>query len=334
VGGNSPYDTASLDPNLPSAWLPMSIGFFAPIGWLEERAALYSWFVFNLIEISLIVMIAQHEFRLLYLSIITALFSFAFPPTIYHLLLGQFSITTTLCTIAAIPLIVNQKHWTGAFLLALGLTKPHLMTVTMLGLSAWYFQNHGLKSILHFWTRTFIAALTLCVPLFIAYPNWIPDALVSIRSNAPWAFPTLLEVLRRNLGSWGVGLWGIVLITVIMLALLLWKRIEPTAATYWSLGLALLISPYLGSWDFVTLLPILIYTFMHSNWKQRFFLVFCYLFAWYGMALIQSLEKSHNHYFWWVPFWFLGTLALVPPRKKSPLHMTNIIPPIKLHHLQ
>jgi hypothetical protein len=318
VRGRSPYDTASLDPNLPGAWLPMSIGLFAPMGWLEESVALYSWFVFNLAEICLMVIIVQREFRPFHPVIITALFSFAFPPTIYSLLLGQFSITTTLCTVAATALIVKRRHWAGAFLLALGLSKPHLMTVTMLGLSAWYFQNHGARSMVQFWARTIIAALILCVPLFVSYPNWIPDALASMRSNAPWAFPTFLEVLRRNLGFWGIGLWGIAMGVVILLALSLWKRTAPPAATYWSLGLALLVSPYLGNWDFVTLLPLLIHTFMQSNWKPRIFIVICYLIAWYGMALIQSLEESHNYYFWWIPFWFLGTLALAPPRKLIP----------------
>ncbi len=318
VNGMSPYDTASLNPSLPAAWLPMSIGFFAPMGWLGEQAALYFWFVFSLIVTGLIVMIVQAEYRPAHLTILTALFAFVFPPTVYHLLLGQFSLITTLCAVGAAYLIVRDRHWAGAFLLALGLSKPHLMTITMLGLSVWHFEGRGVRSMLAFWARIVIASLVLCLPLFVAYPNWMPDAFASMTSNAPWAFPTLLKFFTLNFGNLGMAVWGIVVIAVVTVSLLIWRRLVPITATYWSLGLALLISPYLGSWDFVTLLPIIIFTFMQSDWRRKMLVIFFYLTAWYGMAFVQALEESHNHYFWWVPVWFLVVLALVYPWKRDP----------------
>jgi len=29
------------------------------------------------------------------------------------------------------------------------------------------------------------------------------------------------------------------------------------------------------------------------------------------MARVQMLAVSHNHYFWWVPLWFIGAVLLV-----------------------
>ncbi|RJP48530.1 MAG: DUF2029 domain-containing protein [Anaerolineaceae bacterium] len=324
VNGKSPYDTTPLNSNLPAAWLPMSIGFFAPIGWLDERAALLFWFVFNLVEICLVVLIAQGEYKPAYLAFITALFAFAFPPAIYHLMLGQFSLTTTLCAIIAARLIAREKHWLGAFFLALALSKPHLMSVMMLGLSAWYFRRGGAKSMLGFWLKIAFAAMLLCLPLFIGYPNWIPDALASMTSNEPWAFPTLLKLFTLNFGGWGIAPWGGIVVGIVAAAIFLWKRFDVIASTYWSLGLALLISPYLGSWDFVTLLPIIVFAFMKSGWKGRLVIVFSYLLAWYGMAFIQALEESHNHYFWWIPVWFMAVAAVAarwmpaPPKHDVP----------------
>ena len=40
-----------------------------------------------------------------------------------------------------------------------------------------------------------------------------------------------------------------------------------------------------------------------------------YGIAWFLMARIQGLEESHNHYFWWVPLWFLATSAIVTWRQ-------------------
>jgi hypothetical protein len=165
--------------------------------------------------------------------------------------------------------------------------------------------------VLGFWARAAAAAFTLCLPLFIGYPNWIPDAVVSMTSNAPWAFPTLLKLFQLNFGAWGTVIWGILSVGVAAFSLFVWRRFDPITAACWSLGLALLVSPYLGSWDFVALLPLLILSFARSGWGGRTFLAVSYLAAWYGMSLIQALERSHNHYFWWVPVWFLIVPALV-----------------------
>ena len=315
IQGKSPYDTASLNPVLPAAWLPMSIGFFAPLGWLSEEVALRSWFLFSLVEIALVILLVRQSNRSVANLFLVSIFAFGFPSTIYHLLLGQFSITTTLSVVMALFLILKEKHWLGAFLLALGLSKLHLMTLPMLGLSLFYFHRSGIKSVFAFWGRVFAACLVLCLPLFIAYPNWIPDAIQSMTSNAPWAFPTLQKFFVYTFGSFGMVLWGISIVLTVLLSLFLWKRLDMVSATFWNLGLALLISPYIGSWDFVTLLPLWLHTFLPARRRWKVFMAVSYGIAWFLMARIQGLEESHNHYFWWVPLWFLATSAIVTWRQ-------------------
>jgi hypothetical protein len=316
VRGLSPYDTASLNPVLPAAWLPMSIGFFAPIGWLSENGALAFWFVFSLVELALIIYLVRGRDRSIGNLIVISVMSFGFPSAIHHLILGQFSMTTTLCVIGGVYLILKERHWMGAFLLALGLSKIHLMTLPMIGLSILYYQRSSILGMLKFWGRVFVACLTLCLPLFIAYPNWIPDAIKSMTSNAPWAFPTLQKYLVFNFGSVGMVIWGISVILTILISLFIWFRVDPISATFWNMGLALLVSPYIGSWDFVTLLPLLIHNFLPAGKWQKTFMVVSYLTAWVLMARIQLLTESHNHYFWWVPLWHLVTAALVTQWRK------------------
>ena len=316
VRGLSPYDTASLNPVLPAAWLPMSIGFFAPMGWLSENGALAFWFVFSLVELALIIYLVRGRDRSIRNLIVISVMSFGFPSVIHHLILGQFSMTTTLCVIGGVYLILKERHWMGAFLLALGLSKIHLMTLPMIGLSILYYQRLSILGMLKFWGRVFVACLTLCLPLFIAYPNWIPDAIKSMTSNAPWAFPTLQKYLVFNFGSVGMVIWGISIILTILISLFIWFRVDPISATFWNMGLALLVSPYIGSWDFVTLLPLLMHTFLPAGKWQKTFMVVSYLTAWVLMARIQLLTESHNHYFWWVPLWHLVTAALVTQWRK------------------
>lgn len=312
VRGHSPYDTASLNPVLPAAWLPMAIGFFFPLGWLPEETALRVWYVFNILEVALLVYLAQGNKLALQDTVALALACFFFPLTLNHINLGQFSITAALCWVIAVYFLERDRRWAAAFLIALALTKPHLGFPALLGLAYCDYRHSGLRAVFSFWVKILIACLLMCLPLFAAYPNWIPDALKSMGNNPPWSYPSLYILFERFLGSWwGHLLWGFTTLTVLGVNFWLWKKLPAREAVYWSLGLAPLVTPYIGSWDFVVLLPLLILTYVNTDWRGKVFVWIAYGAAWYGMARVQTLEVSHNHYFWWVPLWFLGIGALV-----------------------
>ena len=316
VRGESPYNTASLDPVLPAAWFPMAIGFFGPLGWLSENIALLTWYLISIIELSAIIFFSQGKYRTLQVSVMTALLAFSFPPTLYHVMLGQISLTVALCMILATQLAIKNRPWLAAFFVALGLSKPHLGLLALFGLSIYYFKQGGFREMLVFWIRAFLAIIILCLPLFFAYSNWMPDAIASMQANPYWDYPSILVVLRANLGAWGLFVWGLIVSAVLGLVYFMWKKLPTNVAIYWSLGLSLLITPYIGSWDFVVLLPIFIATFAQTDWKRKLVLILSYLLAWYGMALVQRMEPSYNYFFWWVPLWLLASVAVVTPWKK------------------
>jgi hypothetical protein len=311
VRGQSPYDTSSLDPVLPAAWFPMSIGFFFPLGWLPEKLALQIWYVFNIFEICLIVYLVQGKNLNLFNTVALALICFFFPLTFNHINLGQFSITIALCWVLASYFLDRDRYWVSAFCIALAMSKPHLGFLIMLGLSYHEYQRGGLRRMSLLWARVLAMCLILCVPLFVAYPNWIPDAIVSMGSNPPWSYPSLYILFERFFGSRGHILWGFTTLIVIGANFWLWKKIPMRNVIYWSLALALLVTPYVGSWDFVVLFPLLILTYISVDWKRKVFLWVAYCLAWLGMAQVQKLAVSHNHYFWWVPLWFIGAAILV-----------------------
>jgi len=311
VRGESPYDTSDLNPVLPAAWLPMSIGFFFPLGWLSETLALQAWYVFNIFEISLIVYFAQGENRNLYNTAALALMCFFFPLTFNHINLGQFSITATLCWVFAIYFSEKDKYWMSALCIALALSKPHLGFLALLGLSHRDYQRGGFDAMFLSWMRILVMCLALCVPLFVAYPNWIPDAIFSMRSNPPWSYPSLYILFERFFDVWGRAAWAFTSLIVVGVNFWLWKKNPNQTGVYWSLALAPLVTPYVGSWDFLVLFPLLISAYVDADWRRKIIFWIAYFIAWFGMARVQSLEQSHNHYFWWVPLWFIGVVLLI-----------------------
>lgn len=311
VRGESPYNTASLNPNLPAAWFPMAIGFFFPLGWLSETLASQVWYVYSLLALCAMVLFTQGGRPTLFVTVALAVFSFFFPPVLNHLYLGQISITVTLCLVLAAYFMFRQRHWWAAFFVALSFSKPHLAILAVLGLCVYYFQLGGLKSALSFAGRVFVMSVALCLPLFVAYPNWIPDALEAMTQNPIWLYPSLFVVYRRNFAGWEFILWGSTVALILWIGWNLWKRIPLKHALSWSLALAPLASPYVGSWDFVILLPLFFLAFVNSNWKGKILLTLCYALNWIGMALVQSQPNSDNHFFWWVPLWLVGVIALV-----------------------
>ncbi|MFL7870201.1 MAG: hypothetical protein AB8I58_15340, partial [Anaerolineales bacterium] len=194
--------------------------------------------------------------------------------------------------------------------IALAMSKPHLGFLAMLGLSYHAYSRGGFRVVLSFLTRIFVMCLILCIPLFVADPNWIPDAIISMRENPRWLYPSLYILFERSFGAWGYALWGFTALVVTSATLWLWKKLPTKDAIYWSLALVLLVTPYVGSWDFVVLFPLLIWTYVNVSWQRKIFLWGAYCVAWFGMARVQMLASSHNHFFWWVPGWFIGAMLL------------------------
>lgn len=311
VHGASPYDTSVLDANLPAAWFPMAIGLFFPLGWLPETLALQVWFIFNILALCLLILLLQEAGRSAFLAFLLALFCFFFPPVLYHLILGQITVTVTLSLILATRFMLRDRRWVSAFFVALALSKPHLVILPILALSLYVHRREGLRGMLSFWVRVLLCSLALCLPLFVAYPNWIPDAISSMASNPIWLYPSLFIVYQRAFPGWEVLLWGLTVALVLLFGWRLWKRLSLMDAVCWSLALSPLISPYVGSWDFVVLLPLLFLAFVDAGWKRRGILILAYLLAWVGMALVQVQPSSDNHFFWWVPLWFIIIIALL-----------------------
>ena len=240
--------------------------------------------------------------------ILAGLMAFLFPPVVNHLALGQFSITAALCCLLAGLCAERRQEWPAAFLLALALTKPQLVFFAVLGLGFYSLHRDGSLGLLRFVLRLILAAFLLSLPVFIANPGWIEDWLANLQRNPAWLHPSLFTFLRLGAGIWAYYLWGLILLTGVEICRRLWRALPPRMAMHWTLGLTLLVSPYIWSWDFVLLLPAWIYVYAHTGWKRAALLLLVYLAGWAGMAAIQLSQDYNNVRFWWVPLWFMGAL--------------------------
>jgi hypothetical protein len=300
--GAGPYDTSSLHTELPPVWLPMAIGIFAPLAWLPEPIAAKSWFLLSLAGLSLILYISLGKSRSLSVVAPLGLMSFLFPPVVNHLALGQFSIAAALFCLLAAICVERRMDWAAAFLLALALTKPQLLFLAVIGLGFHYLGRGGLQGLSRFFLR---------LPVFLAQPRWIQGWLANLQANPAWLHPSVFTFIRLQAGAWAYPTWGSVIAAGIYVCWRLWRMLPPHQAMPWTLGLTLLVSPYIWSWDFVLLLPLWVSVFAQADCKRRTILLLAYLAGWAGMAAVQLSQDYNNLRFWWVPLWFMGALWAV-----------------------
>ena len=311
VQGESPYDTTSLHTDLPALWMPTAVGFFSFLGFFSFELAQQIWFLLNIAGLAALLYLSIPNTRTLPVLLAGIFLAYFFPPTINHFALGQVSILSALCLFGAVRLI-ERMPWLSAFLLALGMVKPQIGIFILFGISIHQFQTGSFKGLLSYGLKAFLAALTLTLPLFIAELNWIPDFIASLQSNTPeWTHPSILSQLEMWTGSWGYLLWGSFLISMLWFMLWLWRNSTPHIAALWTLSITVLVTPYVWSWDFVLLLPLLVYILSRANWKGWLLLIIGYVLVWGGIAVIQLSDNFHNSRFWWVPIGCIGGFLII-----------------------
>jgi hypothetical protein len=312
IRGESPYDTASLAPDLPAVWMPMAVGMFVPLGLLPPETASSLWFLLNAAGLIALVLLSMPKPLSIGALAAGILFAALFPPFLQHAMLGQISILSALFLMTAAKFAEKRWDWAAACFLAAGLSKPQIGFLIMLGIGLCYFQQGGLRLTVRFGLKTLTAITIMCLPLFASQPDWYFDWLASLQSNrVAWMHPSILYQLRQLLGNWGYFPWACITIATVWVALWLWKTRPSHEAALWSLALTLLITPYVWSWDFILLLPLFIHTFSRTGWKYKAILAAGYVVGWTGMAVIQLSANDHNSRFWWVPLWFLVIIGSI-----------------------
>lgn len=311
VRGQSPYEIRGLFPDSNAIWLPMAIGLFFPLGWLSEQHASNVWLLLNCGVVVGLVWTAAGQQRPNLLVLGAALVAaFLFLPTLTHLVLGQFSLLTTLAAVWAARAVKAQREWTAAFLIALCLVKPQLSVVFLPGLLLSMFRRSGLGTAARLLGLVIVWIAATTVPLMLANPDWMLDLRNNFARNETWLQPSAYSLLQFHFGTAGFWAWVLMLAAALDLSAWRWLRHDPEQAMRWSLALTPLVSPYIWSWDFVLQLPLFVHAaFTLQTWPAR-------LILWLGIGLIgtgslalQLSGQFANDRYWWISWAVMAAIA-------------------------
>lgn len=312
VNGQNPYDIGVLYENFIAVWLPMAIVPFFPLGFLPLQQASNAWWMINLIGLIALVWVSTGTERppktLLTISLFAALL---FPPTISHFDLGQITILVCLVLILLAFHGETMHPLMAAFLIVFSMSKPQLALLVLPGYFYASLKTRGFSETLRLFFLVLLAAGIFTLPLFIFSPDWLGSYIRNFNSNHDWAHPSSFYMLRSNFNQAGVAVWALLFLGGFWINLRIWDRLPKKEAMLWSLALTPLVTPYVWSWDFVFVLPLMIYyLFNNSARLANGVLYFAYLITWGSMIGMKLTGYMAETYFWWVP-WYIIAMVII-----------------------
>jgi hypothetical protein len=311
--GQSPYNISMLYELGSAVWMPTAIGVFWPIGFLPLQQASNLWWTISLISLIAIVWLnTGHKQPPKLAFVITLFMAFLFPPTISHFSLGQITILICLIFVLIAVFEHNLHPFLISVLIALTLSKPQLAIFVLPGYFYAYLREYGFPRTLVLVFYSVIAVGITSLPLFIFYPQWISDFIRNQLINPTWAHPSSLFILEATFNEIGRALWWLLLLIGSGLNLWLWKRFPKREAVAWSLALTTIITPYVWSWDFVLLIPLLIsYLFRKMPRYSSWLLYLGFLACWVVLAYMKFAGYTSDEIYWWVPWYLVGLILLI-----------------------
>ncbi len=309
--GRSPYRIDQLFDGSNSVWMPTTIGAFLPLGLLTLSQASLLWGFVTLASLLLCLVAAAQMERPYPVWLAAALIAgFLFPPTVTHFQWGQFSWFAALLALVTARLL-ERKASLGlvALTMVAGAAKPQLYILAGVGVLAWLWHAWGWRAVARLAAWGVAWVVIFAAPLFLLFPGWIDGLLWAFGRNPTWLHPSSFVMLRLWFGTPGLFLWAALMLAALAVTVWLWRRFSPFTAMIWTLALTPLTTPYMWSYDFVLLLPAMIYTlFRVRHLLSRILWIVGYAAIWGAFAQLRLASSNSDHIFWWVP---AACLALV-----------------------
>ncbi len=301
----SPYAIKQLFPNTNALWMPQVISAGIFLGLLEKNVAGKIWVLLNVVSlISILFLLAEKKptpilLGTLFLGLIL------FPPLSTYFLFGQCS----LICIFFLLMSIKVKSTLSSLLILIGLGKPQLGM--LFGIGFFYvLWKQGKNTLLIYLTQFVGWMVLLLIPFYALFPHWFPAMVSNFQSNSKWDQPTLINALYKGLGNFGLVVWFVIFVFSIGLTIYLWTRFQKSAAIL-TFAITLIISPYLWSWDYVLLFPLLIHFSLNGS-KFRSILTLLALaivdIVFWSIRLNGPISDYQN---WPIPMIILGCLALI-----------------------
>ncbi len=314
--GESAYDISGMFASSNAVWFPQIIVVFSLLGLLPLQLGTNAWLGMAVVLLAVLTWFLSQQaaqsrpkplaFGLLVLAV------FLFPPTIRHLLLGQADLVLIAAMIAGTYALAKNRLVLSALLFAVALSKPQLCVIVLPSLVAWLvISQRQWRIAIKFLVVMGGFALLLTVPLWLGSPQWLEDFWSNLNGNPQWSQPVLFSQLYIKAGRSGLVLWCLAFVACLVLSIRLWDRLGPTRGVLWSIALTTVASPYLWSWDFVLLLPLLVDTAARlTNRLSRLV-----LFAFWAACLVLTVVSiqvvgAGDSRLWWLPPVIITGIAL------------------------
>ncbi|MBI9043624.1 MAG: DUF2029 domain-containing protein [Anaerolineaceae bacterium] len=279
------------------------------------------WWLVNFAALFCLIWLATRQKKPPLLKfLLTTMWVFIFPSSISHFNLGQISILICLAMLLVIRFNKRLPDWVIGLLLAFSLIKPQL---SVFFIPAYYFnvwQTKNWQSLLKLVGWTFAGVLLTLLPVMLLFPNWLPDFLTNLSNNPNWAHPSIFNRLIMGTGGqmlkWLIFGGGLAISLIIVAhsyngnqnrdSIESMKKVEQ--AFLWVIALPPLFSPYIWSWDFVLLYPIIVAQLFKKQQKLKTTLVFLGYYILLGVYMAQKLNGQISELqYWWIP-WVLVLL--------------------------
>ncbi|MGQ9887253.1 MAG: glycosyltransferase family 87 protein [Aggregatilineales bacterium] len=320
--GESPYKIELLFDNSNSVWMPTVIGAFFPVGLAELETASNLWFLLNVLLFAAAIRLswpahsARYPIGWLFGGLVAILL---FPSLLSHLLQGQISIVIMFALLLMTRLVTHRRHfWLTGLLLVLALTKPQLTVFALSGIVIYLWDDK--HALLRLTAATLAWGAMLTLPLWLVYRNWTADFMTSLARNPDWAQPSSLAVLRFALNDIGTVVWLGLFALGLVINLRLWSAHAPRVAIGWSLALTTTLTLYVWTWDFVLLVPLLVFSYFSiTTVYARFTWLAGYLVCWMLFLYVRTTTDNSDIHFWWYSWAIIGVVlaALLVERLKS-----------------
>lgn len=315
VSGKSPYLIEQLFEMSNSVWLPPIIGATFPLGYLPQVTATNLWFALNVMAYGGLIYMAMPKQKPapIWLGVVILLLTI-FPSFIGHLSLGQISLVIAALLLWTARLLrAHNRLWLMALLITLAAAKPQLLILALPGIVIAILRQQGWRSVIKFAVYGIGWTALLTLPLWIAYPNWLDGFFIALGRNSRWAHPSSLHMLHSVVGtSLGSLAWGGLALGVFGGSMRMWwQRPTNKSNMIWSLALTILITPYVWSWDFVLLVPLIVWTIFASRsvWA-RIIMSIGTSAAVVAMMWIRINSSNDDTFYWWVP-WVIVISAVI-----------------------
>lgn len=336
--GGTPYTHNTPYGPYAGIWMPQLIGAFFPLGWLPCWVAAKLWFLSEIAGLfAMIWLVAGHKLPAPWLFGAGLLLIFLFPPLYTHLIIGQISIFITVLLMLVVFQFREEPapglHWWAPLFLAIALAKPQLGVLVYPGLLVWAFRKGGYISAGKLMLYTALWVLVLIVPVTLIDPAW-PKGFLDItlgNTQVVWDLPNPFVQLKVSLGMVGILLWALIFLGCLGFTLWLWRTQDARLALLWSLALTPIATPYCSSWDFMLMVPLLLWLLIHTPSNLARLALILGALAIDGLQFAARLRANiPDGENWWVSIALLGVMALalgiqaITVRRSDPLIPANI----------